>query len=554
MWKLRSVTVQKLILTNGQNNMEEHPKDKLRKIQDKFLKSLPLKTAELSQLWYTINLHHNKKGFQKLHQAVHSLCGATGTYGFTALYESFRDLDVYLKQLTDYNELTATHRSEISHLIERIKDTVAAKQKKLRSSLESYQNLISSQLIIYLIDHKNPFKNNLQKALQHEGYDLKLIKTIKEFQNLTKDQLPAAIIVDQTYLDHDNLKKITSLRQQFEIPFLCMATDSQILTRLKAIRTGFSGFFEQSMDIPEITIRLVELCNIGSKDNYRILILDDSETLVEYYALILREAGLNVATITDPMMLLYALQDYNPNLLLMDLYLPGCTGFELATMVRQEEFYMSLPIIFISTENDRYKQLAILNGCGGDDFLTKPVLPQNLVAAVKSRAQRSALLNAHLIHDPLTQLLTHACILKQLRLELSKAKQGKQNLIVAMIDLDNFKSINDKFGHPTGDVVLKKIAMLLSENLRQNDFIGRYGGEEFIIIFPNTSLNNALKICNEIREIISAHLFEFKGENVYVTLSAGIADFPTYTGVDSIINAADRALYNAKLDGRNKVC
>lgn len=400
---------------------------------------------------------------------------------------------------------------------------------------------------------KGKFERSLQDNLKEVGYNLTFVKTLSKLKSLIKSECPAAIIIDECHLSEENIPELEKLQQTYHISMVCTVDNDDVPTRLKSIRAGASMFLQRPIDIFYLANRLIHLCSLAAKADYRVLILEDSESLANYYALVLEEAGMRVRVLTKPTQLMYELEEFNPNLLLLDLYLPECSGLDLARMVRQEERYAGLPIIFVSTENDRYKQLNILNSCGGDDFLTKPVFPQNLIAAVKSRAQRSALIVSYIVQDGLTKLLNHTYILTQLELQIARAQREPQTISVAMIDLDNFKQVNDKYGHPTGDMVLKKIANFLSSRIRHTDFIGRYGGEEFAIIFPNTSPPAAIRLCDRIRERFAVTIFEANDNAFQVTLSIGVADFPTYKSVDSLIAAADRALYRAKSNGRNRV-
>jgi diguanylate cyclase (GGDEF)-like protein len=163
------------------------------------------------------------------------------------------------------------------------------------------------------------------------------------------------------------------------------------------------------------------------------------------------------------------------------------------------------------------------------------------------------LLNSYIALDSLTKLLNHTYILKQLSFEILRAERLKQHISLAMIDLDYFKQINDKYGHPVGDLVLKKFAELILARVRKTDFVGRYGGEEFSIIFPNTSQEMAYKLCTELCDKVSEHSFQIGDNTFYVTLSVGIAEYPSFITSDNIVAAADRALYRAKANGRNRV-
>lgn len=524
---------------------------KLKKLKAEFSKYLTDRLDHIPQEWQALCEHFDKASLLDFHREIHSLYGSSTTYGFSSLGQKIRDLEIYLQQLLPYATINPTQQSEISRLIERIKDTM---QEEQIPALEEFSvRAISNNLIIFLVKTEGKFEQELQKNLSEVGCTLTCLTNFNKLQTILKTQIPAAIIIDESHLEDNNIIALEKINRQLHINFLCLIDHDDIQTRLKSIHAGASIFLLKPVDLYHLTNRLVHLCGVSTTTDYRILIVEDSESLANYYGLVLEEAGMSARTITNPMELIKELQEFRPNLLLMDLYLPGCTGFELAMMVRMEERYSNMPIIFVSTENDRYKQLAILNSCGGDDFLTKPVLPQSLVAAVKTRAQRSAALVSYIAQDGLTNLLNHTNILTQLDLQIIKTERDPQILTFAMIDLDNFKLVNDQYGHPIGDLVLKKIAGFLSGMVRHTDLIGRYGGEEFAVILPKTNLESAIRLCNRIREKFATTTFEAHGNTFNLTLSIGIADYPTYQTIDSLVAAADRALYQAKSNGRNRV-
>lgn len=531
--------------------MDEKIAAKLEALKKLYAQSLPSKINEIEEQWNTVSLNFSKQSLHDFHRAVHSLVGSAGTYGFASLSQSCRDLDVYLQQLLDYTVLNAIQKSEIAHLVECIKEHEIQQNTSATEQLK-FGLTLTRKLIFYLFAKKDSFQDELFEHLHHLGYKLILIEDLKEFQNKLNQQLPSALVIDEYFLYDSFFVELMSTRPQ-QIPLLCLASNDNFPIRLKAIQAGVTFFIQKPVEIVYLTNQLAQWCDLTTQENYRILILDDSEPLASYYSLVLQEAGMNVRTLISPHQIMHELQDFKPNVLLLDLYLPECTGYDIAKIIRQEESYVSLPIVFISTENDRIKQLSILNSCGADDFLTKPVLPHNLIAAVKSRAQRSALLNSYIALDSLTKLLNHTHILKQLSFEILRAQRVKQPIAMAMIDLDFFKKINDRYGHPVGDLVLKKLAELFVARVRKTDFVGRYGGEEFAIIFPETPPGMALKLCNELCKKVAEHPFHISGNTFYVTLSIGLAHYPIFQTAEQLVSAADRALYQAKANGRNRV-
>jgi diguanylate cyclase (GGDEF)-like protein len=203
-------------------------------------------------------------------------------------------------------------------------------------------------------------------------------------------------------------------------------------------------------------------------------------------------------------------------------------------------------------ENNLDMQLEAIH-IGGDDFLTKPIQPDQLVLAVTSRVRRSLILRSLMVRDSLTGLLKHTILKERLEAEVVRAQRQTARLVFAMIDIDLFKSINDTHGHATGDRVIKSLARLLQQRLRKSDVIGRYGGEEFGVILPDTDSAAALTVLDELRAGF-AHIRQQSGEAAfYITFSCGMAEYPQYTDADSLIEAADHALYQAKHAGRNLV-
>jgi diguanylate cyclase (GGDEF)-like protein len=257
--------------------------------------------------------------------------------------------------------------------------------------------------------------------------------------------------------------------------------------------------------------------------------------------------------VDDPLLnLIPKLLEFNPDLILMDMYMPGCNGMDLANVIRQIPAYFSIPIVFLSSETDVDKQFQAMR-MGGDEFLTKPIKPEHLVSAVAVRAERMKVIRSQMIRDSLTGLLNHSCSLEHLELSVAQAQRSGEDLCLATIDLDKFKQVNDSYGHPTGDRVLIALAQMLTQRLRKADIIGRIGGEEFLAILPGCTLDKAIVLFNQLRESFAALEFLSGKEIVTVHFSCGVASLLQYSDASQLRKAADEALYRAKKGGRNRV-
>jgi len=341
------------------------------------------------------------------------------------------------------------------------------------------------------------------------------------------------------------------LAQGPTVTTLFIASHDDFETRLAAAQAGAAAYFVKPVDIPRLVDRLDNLLRNSEHSPYRILIIDDDTALAEHFRLILMAAGMDAVVVTDPRLALEATQRLQPDLILMDVHMPLCSGADLARTMRMQEEWVGIPIVYLSGVTDLDQQMKAMDS-GADDFLTKPIANRHLVAAVTVRAARARQLSDLMARDSLTGLLKHSRIKEQLASEVARAIRQGTPLSVAMIDMDHFKSVNDNYGHPMGDRVIKTLAQLLRQRLRQQDSLGRYGGEEFVAILPECAAADAERKLNDIRERFRQ--IRFGSDEFSVTLSAGIATTARYDDPRELLNAADAALYAAKHGGRDRVC
>jgi diguanylate cyclase (GGDEF)-like protein len=528
--------------------------EKLRLLFEDYANKLPARIGHIEGLWAALQARYDKKSLADFHREIHSLCGSSATYGYYALSQATRQLEAYLKVLIDQDfAIDPEQKQEVNFLLANLlpmsKFVSAEKLGSLSFSLAS----VVENKIIYLVDKADDTAIDFREKLLDSGYLVRVQKDITQLQQALVVATPLVIILDIDSFDDAELAEFIAFRKAADVSvsLLCVSSEGDLQSRLKAVRAGGTGFFQKPIDSFYLTRMLDQLSDSTAKEPYRILIVDDSQSLAEYHALILQDAGMITSISTKPLELMNLITDFQPDLLLMDIYMPDCSGIELAVVLRQQPLYTSLPIIFLSTEDDRIKQLSALN-IGGDDFLTKPILPQHLVSAVRSRAKRSGILSAFMIRDSLTELLNHTTTLQQVAAELKRAEQESQALSLVILDIDHFKSINDTYGHPMGDYVLRKLAESLVSQLRKSDIVGRYGGDEFALILPKTNKEVSFQLCNRIREHFSRLNFKAEGVDFPVTFSMGISTFSDNQDVASLIDEADKALYQAKEQGRNQ--
>jgi two-component system cell cycle response regulator len=247
-----------------------------------------------------------------------------------------------------------------------------------------------------------------------------------------------------------------------------------------------------------------------------------------------------------------------PSLILLDWALPGLDGIELCRRIRTLGANGTYIYVVMLTANEKKQHLLTAMAAGADDYLVKPVDPEELRARLmvgKRILELQQSMRFAATHDFLTKLLNRAEILASLKRELSRCQREDQTIAVILADLDHFKQINDSLGHAAGDAVLKEVAYRLQLDLRTYDLVGRYGGEEFLILLPNCDLITATRRADEIRNLISkaAIITTFEAVSTTVSMGVSVGDKTHTLSVEDLLQQADQALYAAKKSGRNCV-
>jgi len=288
----------------------------------------------------------------------------------------------------------------------------------------------------------------------------------------------------------------------------------------------------------------------------KILIVDDTPRNIDLLREILRVEGYSIAFATSGVMALETVERVEPDLILLDVMMPELDGFETCRRLKQMEKISTVPIIFVTAKTDP-DDLAMAFEAGAVDYIIKPIRQVEVKARVRTHLRLRALtqeLERLATTDDLTKLYNRRYLRERLQEEMHRATRSESPLSLIMLDIDFFKSINDTYGHIVGDEVLQKIAENISSMARVTDFCARYGGEEFCLVLPDTDAPGAQEISERIRQDVSR--CEHTGTNgvtFSVTISLGVAQWDRSQTMLEFTSEADKALYQAKQSGRNRV-
>jgi len=370
------------------------------------------------------------------------------------------------------------------------------------------------------------------------------------------DEAPLAIVLvpdhEASTYPPQALDALQRLKARYVASYVyCLSVPASLEAIVGLQRAGANVCIPAEIKLSDILSRILDLVESREQETHRVLIVEDSKTAVAHIQRALDLHGIDSRAINTPLALLQVCAEFRPHAILMDMYMPFCTGVEVTRALRQIPEYQSLPVIYLSGETDIGQQVEALR-LGGDQFLTKPANPIILSAVVKTKIERYRDMLRSGRHDGLTGLLNHSASKEQLAQMLRRTLPAG-HLAVAMIDIDRFKSINDNYGHPVGDQVIRSLAWLLRGRLRNSDLIGRYGGEEFIIALGGVDMGQAMTLLDRIREDFSRLPHAHGRGALRASFSCGIAAVPSYVTASALIEAADEALLQAKRDGRNRI-
>ncbi|WP_193222273.1 diguanylate cyclase [Alkalilimnicola sp. S0819] len=513
---------------------------------------------QLQDGWAGLDEAASLETLRALQRQACALSESAAEHGYRKVADLAGIIDVMLAPLAEGEETFTREfkdilRDYLEALVKLSAETPCAPRPEV---VEAVGAQARRSLRVLILEAEETLADELSHQIAHFGYSIETAATLDELLALLAEETPEAVVMD-VLLPEEELSLSEAAQRVRELggedlPLLFLTERGDIESRLRAARAGADAYVLKPVDVHELVDQLDKLTTEQEKDPFHIVIVEDSSTQAIYYSTILKRAGMHTTVVNDSIRVLEVLDEAAADLILMDMYMPGCSGTELATVIRQVPRYASIPIVFLSAETQLERQLDAMS-LGGDDFLTKPISPAHLIRSVAIRAERARILRSLMLTDNLTGLLNHTSIKEQLHNEVARAARRGGTLSFAMIDIDHFKSVNDTHGHPVGDRVIKTLARVLQQRLRKTDYIGRYGGEEFAVILPDADAPTAAAIVDQVRKSFGK-IRQFSSEGVFAcSFSAGVASFPDCPDAVEVALEADKALYAAKHAGRNTV-
>lgn len=496
----------------------------------------------------------------QLGRQFHWLAGSGSMYGFAQVSvlgaegENFCEGILRLRRAPTNDDLT-----RLKHLLNSLSAEFSRSQANPLTTTLARPSLAakSDKTEILIVDEDQNDLLMLTRLVEEHDMAVRSARSAANAMAEISRSVPSGVIIEIPLPDGDGYELVERLRSMpggEDLAIVIVSKQTGFLDKVRSIHCGADAHFEKPFDTKAMFRRLKHVLDKKRLEPPKILSVEDDPDQATFIRAFLESAGYQVRTCTDPKQFDAFLSAFQPDLILLDVMLPGMTGYELAKYVRQNERFAALPIIFLTTQGQLEARIEAAKS-GVDEHLVKPVAPALLLSCVSSKLERSRFLKTLMHRDGLTNLLNHSAFMEQAQAAIAHQKRHNSHLTMIILDIDYFRSINERHGYTGGDKVLVTLSLLVRRRLRQSDIIGRIGGDELAVIAEGLddqeSYNLASRLLNDFAatsHVTVSHV------GFYGTLSAGVAMFdPKTMDLESWVKAAYESVAAAKHAGRNCV-
>jgi diguanylate cyclase (GGDEF)-like protein len=533
----------------------------------KYARGLPEKLAEIVKAYEDAQAKDNDESRKTLRDLAHKIVGTAGSYGYAKLAGAMKAIEETVlsrpksgperkKQWQFVGEQIEIAKAAEKTIAEETADTLS-QADTTASAPKPAPSFGQPSARVLLVDDDDTFLGAVEAIGRQCALDIvKAGSAADALAQACLEPLDAALITIAAADPERSYRLALDLRSlpgNDSLPLAFIRT-SEVTDSPGAAHAGGSLFLDKPLTTADLDKAVHHLVAIRQGGRPRVLIVDDDESFAASVGLTLRHENSIVKIVTDPSTVLEVMQQFPPDLLLLDVNMPQITGFEVCKQVRAVPRWQDLPIIFLTAATGVEARVEAFKS-GGDDYLPKPVVNEELLARVKVRLDKSRMLKERSDRDTITGLFLRRAFMEQLQAVVAESERQKTTFAVCLLDVDHFKKVNDTYGHLAGDRVLAGLGQLLQRRFRVDDLRGRWGGEEFILAFKRESGDAIIPAINRVLEEFKDLKFTGdKGQEFHVSFSGGMASFPdSGKTLPELLAAADRRLYHAKESGRARI-
>ncbi len=546
-------------------DLKPFDKDKFERIREIYVESFPEKIQLLRQCWAELNsAQEYKEPLSNLRVEVHNIAGSSGSHEFNDIHLLAKKVEHKILDVLDEKTTWAKDKQSAGNLVQQLVDMLENELLNFNFSDDEEDNiprldtlqLSHRELVIFIVSHRSVELSLLSNLLETRGFTVIAFSTIERAQAMAQTVTPSIVVLDLG--DANQIKLNKSTKDAFEAvdnqppAFVVISRRDDVDTRRMAAKFEAEAFFATPINAHNFSSTLDVILESRGNSGCRVLLIDKNKQRISYIEKALLCENILCRTISVIDGIVDELVNFKPDLILIAYDKEDAYWQDGARIIRLHESHFNMPIVFLLEEDDGQAKLAALHA-GADDCICGHELQDEQFQILKQRILRFRRANHLIIMDSLTGALNRDAFMERANEEISLSIRRKENICLAMIDVDHFKQINDENGHVVGDYVLRHISDYLNNRLRRSDVVGRYAGDEFLVLLPDTDLDSAYLVLDMIRKNLVAHNIKVNNADVRVSISLGlIAARPTEPlDIETLIVDADKKLYEAKVAGRN---
>ncbi len=535
--------------------------EQLDKLQKNYISSMPDKHAEITTYWVLAEQSQWRGDpIDKLRNVSARLSDSSALYGYSDINVAASKVSQLLQTPPQPSQLgdLQRHLQSLCSLL-----TIHAQDTPPPISDYKMKQAWPQREVCHLLClvHSELRYEWLLNQLKAQSFQIELCTQPAELARiLSQDNLPDMVLLDTGFyaasLQAGN--PVAELKQQYsQVPLLFVSETHDFMSQLRSIQVGARAHLIQPLNVAQLLRTVDDLLMTEPNGNYRILLIEEEQKMALEHQAFLRQQGMQTYLINSPDALIEALVEFKPDLILLDTLLTHCNAYELATLIRQENAYLHIPIIFLLEENRETTHLDALNA-GGNDSVARSISREHLLQLIQTQVTQSQRLYSMSAWDGLTGLLNHSHFMTHLNARIASAERAGSPVAIALLDIDDFHLVNQTHGYWIGNLVLKQVTRTLKQRLRRGDLLGRLYGDGFIIALHDADYASAQQVLESLIKDIGHSLCNVGNTALSITLSAGIAHYPGHIQVDKdpctdILVVAKEAVKAAKQQGTGQV-
>ncbi|MDM9382110.1 response regulator [Chlorogloeopsis sp. ULAP01] len=493
---------------------------------------------------------------------AHKLVGSLGMFGSDEGSRLAQEIESLLEK---GNQLKPATKQHLMQLVLALRQELQLLNFRYKPGLLSVNQLANERPSLLIVEHDREFAQMLVRETKNWDTRVRLAhatrtqiapNAIAAKELLTQD-CPDVVLLELP--SDENAENALALLAELSnripaVPVIIMTEQNSLLDRVKVARLGGRAVLQKPISPTTVLETVHQILQYSLPTEAKVMVVDDDPQILAAVQTLLVPWGVKVYTLDNPLRFLEAIAVAEPELLILDVEMPGISGIELCQVVRNEPRWSGLPILFLTGHSDTITKQQIF-AAGADDYISKPIVEPELITRILNRLERS-LAQRHLAEiDALTFVSNRRKSTQDIERQLAWSDRHHQSFCFAIVDLDNLKQINHQHGHMIGDRVLSRLGQLLRQVFHTQDVVGRWGGTEFVVGMAGMNKSDGVRRLLEVLK--SFRQIEFTTANAqkfHATFSAAVIEYPQAgNNLQALYQSADTVLEQAKITGRNKV-